>query len=156
MFRLLIPLILAFVWACQPEPAPLKPLDLHPYHIPMVILAPDSAEVMEKNYKFMRDITIKKGADYDIQVFELESGAVDAAGEKLHQLESVKEDPFFVEVIREQDYGFIFSKRLDSVNVDYDFRYVQLLEGKEIIFQTGLGGSYNLEQVKRMYRAVRQ
>lgn len=156
MSRLLLPLLLFILVACQPEPTPLQPLDLQAFNIPIVILAPDSAEILEKNYKFMRDITVKKGPDFDLQIFELESGAVDAAGEKLHQMESVKEDPFFVEVIKEEDYGFIFSKRLDSVTIDYDFRYIQLFDGKEIIFQTGLGGSYNLEQVKRMYRAVKQ
>ena len=152
----IFPLSLMILAACSPDYGELRPLDLHPYNIPMVILAPDSAEILEKDYKFMRDITIRKGPDFDLQFFELESSTGDAAGEKLHQITSVKEDPFFVALIKEEDYGFIYSKRLDSTRIDYDFRYIRLFGEKEIIVQTGLAGSYNLEQVKRMYRAVKQ
>jgi len=144
-----------FLLACHEDPQALKPLDLHAYGIPMVILAPDSAAVLEKDYKFMRDITIRMPPEFDLQLFELTTTTADAAGEKFHQMASVKADPYFKEVVQEDDYGFIFSKRLDSLNVDYDFRRIQLFGEKEIIFQTGLAGSFNLEQVRRMYKAVR-
>jgi len=121
----------------------------------MIILAPDSTTVLEKDYKFMRDITIRKAPDFDIQVFELISTTADAAGEKFHQLESVRQDPFFKEIVKEDDYGFIFSKNLDSLTVDYDFRLIKLFGEKELIFQTGLAGSFNLKQVKRMYKAIK-
>ncbi|HJW31644.1 MAG TPA: hypothetical protein VJ508_20625 [Saprospiraceae bacterium] len=122
----------------------------------MVIQAPDSAQVLEKDYKFMRDLTIRKGRDFDLQIFELNASSQDAAGEKLHQLTSVREDPFFKEVVREDEHGFIYSKRLDSTTVDYDFRYIKLLGEKELIFQTGLTGTFNLDEVTSMYNAVRQ
>jgi hypothetical protein len=121
----------------------------------MIILAPDSTLVLEKDYKFMRDITIRKAPEFDIQVFELISTTADAAGEKFHQLESVRQDPFFKEIIKEDDYGFIFSKHLDSLTVDYDFRLIKLFGEKELIFQTGLAGSFTLEQVERMYKAIK-
>jgi hypothetical protein len=38
-------------------------------------------------------------------------------------------------VIQEDEYGFIFSKYLDSLTVDYDFRVVKLLGDKELIFK---------------------
>jgi hypothetical protein len=147
-------LLLLLLSACHQDTVSLRPLDLNQYGIPMIILAPDSAVVLEKDYKFMRDITIRKAPEYDLQVFELTSTTADAAGEKFHQLASVRQDPFFKEIVREDDYGFIFSKHLDSLTVDYDFRLIKLFGEKELIFQTGLAGSYSLEQVKRMYKAI--
>ncbi len=141
--------------ACRRDPVPMSVLDLQPYGIPMIIKAPDSTEVVTKDYTFMRDITIRKLPGFDIQVFELNAPSDDAAGEKLHQLTSVKEDPFFREVIQEDEYGFIYSKNLDSAKVDYDFRLVKLFGDKELIFQTGLAGSFTLEQVEWMYDAVK-
>jgi hypothetical protein len=148
-------LILAGLLACHTDTISMKPLDLHPYGIPMTIQAPDSTVITEKDYKFMRDLTLKKAPEFDIQLFELNASSEDAAGEKFHQLESVRQDPYFRQVIQEDEYGFIFSKYLDSLNVDYDFRVVKLIGDKELIFQTGLAGSFNLEQVKRMYDAVK-
>jgi hypothetical protein len=121
----------------------------------MTIQAPDSTVVLEKDYKFMRDITLRKAPDFDIQLFELTAASEDAAGEKFHQLESVRQDPYFRQVVQEDEYGFIFSKYLDSLTIDYDFRVVKMIGEKELIFQTGLAGSFNLEQVKRMYDAVK-
>ena len=103
----------------------------------------------------MKDYTIRKGNDFYIQIFEFSAPRLDAAGEKLRQLATVKEDPFFKEIIREYDQGFIFSKQSDSTNLDYDFRYIRLLDDKELIFQTGLVGSFTLKEVERMYKAVK-
>ena len=102
----------------------------------------------------MRDITIRKGDNFFIQIFEFEASNLDAAGEKLKQLTSVKEDPFFKELITEEDQGFIFSRLQDSTKLNYDFRYVKILGLKELIFQTGLVGSFSLEDVRRMYKSV--
>lgn len=148
-------IVLMVLSACHSDTIILKPLDLHPYGIPMTIQAPDSTVVTEKKYNFMRDITLRKPPEFDIQLFELMASSDDAAGEKFHQLESVRQDPYFRQVIQEDEFGFIFSKYLDSLTVDYDFRVVKLIDDKELIFQTGLAGSFNLEQVKRMYDAVK-
>jgi len=141
--------------SCRRDPVPMSTLDLQPYGIPMIIRAPDSTEVVQKDYNFMRDITIRKLPGFDIQVFELNAPSDDAAGEKLHQLTSVREDPFFRELIHEDEYGFIYSKALDSATLDYDFRLVKLFGDKELIFQTGLAGSFTLEQVEWMYDCVK-
>ncbi|HEX5113111.1 MAG TPA: hypothetical protein VFV79_09705 [Saprospiraceae bacterium] len=147
--------ILFVLISCHRDPVPMSALDLQQYGIPMIIRAPDSAEVILKDYTFMRDITIRKLPGFDIQVFELTAPSGDAAGEKLHQLSSVREDPFFRALLHEDEYGFIYSKALDSVTLDYDFRLVKLLGDKELIFQTGLAGSFTLEQVEWMYNSVK-
>ena len=142
------------LFSCRQDVVRLEKLDLQPQGLPLTILAPDSAEVQAKDYAFMRDITIRKGDNFFIQIFEFEASNLDAAGEKLKQLTSVKEDPFFKELITEEDQGFIFSRLQDSTKLNYDFRYVKILGLKELIFQTGLVGSFSLEDVRRMYKSV--
>jgi hypothetical protein len=141
--------------ACRTDSVDMKELDLNPHGVPVTIMAPHSAEVRTKDYTIMRDITIRKGEDFFIQIFEINVPQYDAAGEKLRQLATVTQDPFFKEILREDDHGFIYSKHKDSLHVEYDFRYVKIVEDKELIFQTGLVGSFSLEAVKRMYNAVK-
>lgn len=148
-------LALALLPSCQRDSVHMQSLDLQSHGIPVTIMAPDSAIIQEKDYNFMRDITVKKGDQFFIQIFEFAAPKQDAAGEKLRQLTAVREDPFFREVIKEEDQGFIFSKMADSTTLDYDFRYVRILGDKELIFQTGLVGSFSLEDVKLMYNAVK-
>lgn len=152
---LIASLALASLPSCRKESMTMQKLDLQSHGLPVTIMAPDSAVIQEKDYNFMRDITIKKGDQFFIQIFEFTAPKQDAAGEKLRQLKAVHEDPFFQEVIKEEDQGFIFSKMADSITLDYDFRYIRIIGNKELIFQTGLVGSYSLEDVKLMYNAVK-
>lgn len=140
--------------ACRMDPDGMHRLDLTPHGLPLQIMAPDSAEVVVKDYEIMRDITIKKGEDFFVQIFEFEAAHLDAAGEKLRQLDAVRDDPFFKEIVREDDEGFIFSRQLDSTLMDFDFRFIRIMEEKELIFQTGLIGTFSLADVKRMYKSV--
>jgi hypothetical protein len=64
---------------------------------------------------------------------------------------TVKSNNFFPE----EDQGFIFSKKADSLIVDYDFRFVKIIGDKELIFQSGLVGSFSLEDTKIMYNAIK-
>ena len=145
---------LVLLVSCQGEGIKLQKLDLQPYDLPITILAPDSAVVQKKDYSFMKDITVKQGDRYFIQIFEFAAPKLDAAGEKLRQLAVVKEDPFFKEILKEEDQGFIFSRQADSTHLAYDFRFIRILGEKELIFQTGLVGSFSLDDVKVMYKAV--
>jgi len=141
--------------ACHKDDMPMKELDLRPHGLQITIMAPDSAVIQEKDYNFMRDITIRKGDRFFLQIFEFAAPRQDAAGEKLRQLTAAREDPYFREVVMEEDQGFIFSKQADSTTVDYDFRYVKILGEKELIFQAGLVGTFSLPDIQRMYTAVK-
>lgn len=151
---LLFLLFFAILTSCRQDDIKMKRLDLQSHGIPLTIMAPDSAEIQEKQYPFMRDITIRKDDRFFIQIFEFDAPKLDAAGEKLRQLTSVREDPYFKEMIKEDDQGFIYSRTLDSTALNYDFRYIKILGPKELIFQTGLVGTFTLEDVKRMYKSV--
>ena len=152
---LLLMLTFLLAGACRKEGMKLQRLDLQSHGLPITILAPDSAMVQKKEYSFMKDITVKQGDHYFIQIFEFAAPKLDAAGEKLRQLTSVMEDPFFKEIIKEEDEGFIFSRQADSTHLAYDFRFIRILNEKELIFQTGLVGTFSLDDVKMMYKAVK-
>jgi hypothetical protein len=154
--RLLFPVIVSCtLFACQSDlKTKFKPLDLASYGIPLIIMAPDSAEVIRKDYSIMRDITIRKGNNYYVQIFESTANAP-ASEVKNNQLESVKQDKYFKELIQEDENGFIFQKELDSAIIDFDFRFIKILNDKEIIFQTGMIGTFSLEDVQLMYDGVK-
>jgi len=139
------------VTACTDHPDGFHARHLGEYGLGLTLLVPDSAEIRVKDYGAMRDITIRDGADFYLQIFEFQSPTGDSAGEKLRQLNTARRDPFFREVIREDEHGFIYSKLVDTATVDYDFRYIRMLGEQELIFQTGLTGTYSLEAVSRMY-----
>ena len=145
----------SFLLACNRDPKmKLKPLDLVSYGLPITIMAPDSAEILKKEYNIMRDITIRKDNWYFVQIFESVVTTPDPVEVKKSQLESIKKDKYFKEIIREDESGFIFRKQIDSTLIDYDFRYIRIIGDKEIIFQTGLIGTFTLEDVERMYKSV--
>ena len=153
----LVPLIsiVIFLLACHRGPkVKLKPLDLNAYGINLTIMVPDSAEIVKKDYAIMRDITIQKGDWYYVQIFESETTSKNPEDVKRDQLESVKQDKYFKEMTKEDEHGFIFQKELDNAVVDYDFRYIMIIDDQEIIFQTGLIGTFTLEDVERMYESV--
>ena len=141
--------------SCQKEQkVKLKPLDLNPYGINLTIMTPDSVEIVKKEYAIMRDIIIRKDDWYYVQIFESIATSNDPDEIKRNQLESVRQDKYFKELIREDEHGFIFQKELDNAIVDYDFRYIRIIDDQEIIFQTGLIGTFSLEDVERMYESV--
>ena len=102
----------------------------------------------------MRDINIRKDDHFHIQMFELQSNGNDPDEEKARQLKAVKKDPAFLEVIKEYDQGFVYSKQLDSTTVDYDFRYFRYLGEKQLIFQSGVLTAFVLEDIEQMIQAV--
>lgn len=147
-------LIVVLIVACSDDPYKLEDLDLSPFDLPITIQAPDSAIVLVKNYDQIRDITIRKGQRYDLQLFEFSPSMNDPGVEKRNQLATVKEAPHFKQILLEEEQGFIFSSQPDSITTRYDFRYIKLVGDKEVIFQTGVSGMFSLEDVQRMYYAV--
>jgi hypothetical protein len=70
------------------------------------------------------------------------------------QKKTVENSPYFSKFIHEEDHGFIFEKKIDDNNINYDFRYIKLRGGKEYLFQTGLIGKFSEDQVRKMFEAV--
>lgn len=148
---------LLFVLSCQKEKQEVwKPLDLLQYGIPITILAPDSSQVKSDDLGgLMKDVTIKAGDDYSVQIYATDALTTDLAKIKAGQLAEVKGNRYFSKIVEEEETGFIYEMMLDTSNINYGFRHVRVQGDKEFVFQPGLVGTFTLEEAKRMYEAVK-
>lgn len=83
-----------------------------------------------------------------------------AKGNKLveqtfRQIREVHSNPQFSKIVEQHTDGFIYEVK--GHNEDrYSFRYVHLVRDTEIVFDLGLNQRFSLEEVKKMYEAVKQ
>ncbi len=154
---LILAILFTGLFACQnTSKTNLKSLDLLQHGIPITIMAPDSAKVVAGSLSFSQDITIKSPADnYDVQIFAYDATTTDVSVVKASHLAEAKSNAYFSEIIEEEEAGFIYSTVFDSTATNYGFKYLKIQGDKEYIFQTGLVGTFGLEDVKMMYEAVK-
>lgn len=155
-FSLIIWLSIFLLSACQNgnQKESLVPLDLMRHGVPITIMAPDSADVKMMDMGLLKDVTIKKGDDFYIQIFASQASTTDATRVAAQQLNEVKEGRYFSKIIKEEPTGFLYETAIDSSLINYGFRHVRIQGDQEFIFQTGLIGTFSLEDVERMYKAV--
>jgi hypothetical protein len=146
-------LILILLLSCSNEPR-VEPLDLMKYGLPIQIKAPKDAVVKADDAGFFKDVTVKHGDNYFLQIIGTSATTTDVAVLKADQLREVKKNPFFQEIIFEEPAGFIFRKQIDSL-INFDFRFVKIQGSQEYIFQTGLSGTFTEEDVRLMYESVK-
>ena len=152
----LVFICLIMIISCAKNPtANYVDLDLMSYEMPIVIKAPADAEIKKMDLIVQRDITVKSGDDYYVQIFESDMSTSDANSVKEELLKDVQENPFFNALISEEANGFIYKTMIDSTQENYGFRYVRIQGDKEYTFQTGMIGQFTLDQVKNMYEAVK-
>lgn len=156
-FSLLVGILFIFAACSSEEKIELKPLDLLAQGIPVTIMAPDSADVKKSDFgPVMKDITIRKGKDYFVQIYASQASTTDISKLKAQKLAEVKSKKYFSKIIKDESAGFIYETKVDSNYIDYGFRYVQVQGSNEYVFQTGLIGPFTLEAVEKMYEAVQQ
>lgn len=128
-------------------------LDLMKYGMAIKINAPADSEIKSEDLGFMKDVTVKAGEKYSIQITS--SDALQTEPKKIAEklLQEVKRDIYFDSVIEEGDDGFVYKKNIDGQE-DYDFRHVRISGNTEYIFQTALIGTFGLDDVKTMYESV--
>ncbi|MEO5906455.1 MAG: hypothetical protein ABIQ11_07005 [Saprospiraceae bacterium] len=143
-----------FSWSCFDRPH-FEVLDMRQYGLPLEILVPDTARVVRKEYEIMNDITVRSGDGFNIQIFQSNVTSSDAGPVKREQLESIWQDPNFIELVLDEEQGFIFKKYSVENGEDFDFRYVKIIENKEYLFQAGLVWSFSQKEVELMYRSVK-
>ena len=149
-------LFVFFIFSCKSDPASrLVERDLMADGIPIKIKAPPDAEVVVEDYGFLKDITVKKGDHFYIQIIESEAINYEIKSIKEEILAEVKEAPFFSKVLSEEDQGFIFEKKIDSETLNYDFRYIKIQGDNQYVFQRGLIGIFSEEDIRVMYEAVK-
>ncbi len=157
--RYIISLFLCMIlMACNSEPGSnWSPLDLTGHRVAVTIMAPDSAKVVSKNISgIIQDVTIKSAEDnYSVQVFGSRATTNDMAKLKAEQLNLVRENRYFEQIVEEAPNGFIFENVIDSTSF-FGFRHILYQGDQEFVFQNGLEGTFSLEDVKAMYEAVKQ
>lgn len=125
------------------------------YGIPITVMAPDSAKVETMDFKVTKDISIKDDDGYYVQIFASQATTNRIDEVKASLLDEVQANPYFSKIVMDEPAGFIYETKVDSTTQNFNFRYIQLKGDKEYIFQTGLIGRFTLEQVERMYEAVK-
>jgi hypothetical protein len=129
--------------------------DLISKGIPLKIMAPEDAEVNIKVENFYKDITIKKGSDYSVQIICTEAlvNEIVAVREELEN--EVRKNPYFAEIISEDPNGFVYSKKSENGSLIYDFRYIKIEGGQQFVFQAGKYGEFTKEQAMKMFDSVK-
>jgi len=143
-------------FACKTDPSSsLKSTNLLAHGLPITIMAPDSAKIESANLSFSKDVTIQKGDGYYVQIFSTDASTTDLVKIKNEKIAEVKGNPYFSEMVKEEEDGFIYKTAIDPEKENYGFRHIRIQGDKEYIFQTGLIGTFTLEQVETMYQSVK-
>lgn len=153
----LLPLfvLLLAVGACNPDAdTSMAEMDLMEHGMPIVIKAPEGAEVKKMDLVLSQDISVIQGPDFHVQIFESNADTRDVAEIKGRLLKEIKRHPYFYALLQDDSAGFIYETRVDSNYINYGFRHVRIQGDKEYIFQQGLQGRFTREAVESMYRAV--
>lgn len=144
--------------ACQTDPtSSLKPLNLLPHGVPIIIMAPDSAKVRTMDLLVQKDITVKGEDGYNLQIFASDASTTDVERIVSGLKTEVKNNPFFTRMVSEEDMdGFIYETKIDSTNTSYGFQLVRIKGDREFIFQNALVGTFTEEEIRTMYAAVKE
>jgi hypothetical protein len=141
--------------ACsQQKDDDLVEMDLLSHGMPVVVKAPEDALIEKMDLVVQQDLTIRKGDDYYIQIFESDARNNDEAAIKQQLLSDVQSNPYFDEIVENDENGFVYKNTIDSTYINYGFRYVKIQGDKEYVFQQGMRGKFSLEAIRRMYEAV--
>jgi len=133
-----------------------QPVDLTSYGAPLSILAPTDAVIKSGSLKsaLLKDLTIKGGDDYNIQLFYSPAITNDIAKLKNDHLQNVQSNRYFRKIVREEVAGFIYQSVIDTTET-YGFHFTKLQGDLEFNFQTGMSTLFSLEDVQMMYEAVK-
>jgi len=155
MNRLMI--ILSFsilLFSCTSPAGNLEDLDLMKDGVPLKMKAPADAVVKTKDMGIFKDITVKKGDEFYVQITAAQVINNDLASRKSEELEGIKKLNVFSKIVSEDDRGFIFEKKKGD-GFTYDFRSIKFVGDNEYLFQAGLVGSFSQEDVEVMFDAVK-
>lgn len=140
--------------SCKESSTNLESMSLLEYGLPIKINAPEGVTVTVDDLGVWKDVTVKDSLDFNLQIIASQSTTFEKSKIVADQLSDVKAGRYFSKVIEEYEDGFIFEKKIDEENINYDFRFIKLNGDREYIFQTGLLGTFSEEAVRNMYNAV--
>jgi len=147
-------LIILLSWNCGQE-SKYEDYDLLKHGLSLKIKAPLDPEVKVTDMGIAKDVTVKKGEDFNIQIISSAASNYNISEIIAEKKETVEGSVYFSEIIHEDENGFVFEKKIDEENINYDFRFVKIVGDTEYDFQTGLLGKFSKEAAMEMYDAVK-
>lgn len=154
MEKFILLLLAVILFSCGSPADSLEELDLMKEGIPLKIKAPEDSEVKQMDMGIFKDITVKKGEDFYVQITEATMLNNDIKARKDEELNTVQDLSTFSKVVKEEERGFIFEKKRGEEMV-YDFRSIKFVGDNEYLFQAGLVGNFSLNEVEVMFDAVK-
>ncbi|WP_235299055.1 hypothetical protein [Portibacter marinus] len=154
MKKILWVITMTLILSCSQE-SKFQDYDLMKHGLAIKIKAPAEPEVKVTDMGIAKDVTVKKGDEYNIQIISSAATTYDIAKIIEEKKKEVQEGVYFSQIIQEDDNGFVFEKKVNEDNVNYDFRVVKIVGDVEYDFQTGLMGKFSKSDVIDMYDAVR-
>ncbi|MEM1324593.1 MAG: hypothetical protein AAGI23_01500 [Bacteroidota bacterium] len=157
-FALLFSLSTLLFWQCESDASTMQSFDLLEYGVPMSIRVPvDSPQVkMSEGFLGDKEVSIKAGEGFDVLLTYAPASTSDMAQLKAEQLGYVKSISNFERIVEEEEAGFIYETAIDSTQSFYGFRYIRLQGDIQYLFQSGLIGTFALEDAQMMYAAVKE
>ena len=146
--------------ACQSTSSKwdLQPLDLTSHGLPIIIQAPDSAEIVPNVMAFEKGVTITQG-DFMIEVelkdkYADKSKNVDSILSK--KIASIESKSNFDQFLLNKSNGFIYSTNDTIIGLDHHFYLVGFKNGKQFEFKEApnVMANYTFEEIKALFEAV--
>lgn len=140
--------IILLITACQRNTE--QNVDLLAHGLPIEIAVPDSVEIAEKDWGIQKDLTLKNEQGFNLQIFATDAEERNLNNRSLAEKKLVQTSQYFDKFIVEEPHGFVFQLNIDS-SLSYDFRHFKLMGDKELLFRTGMFGTFTEGQVMDMY-----
>jgi hypothetical protein len=136
----------------------MQSFNLLEYGVPMSIQVPiDSPQVrLSDGFLGDKEVSIKAGESFDVLLSYAPASTSDIAQLKAEQLGYVKDISNFKRIVEEEEDGFIYETAIDSTQNFYGFRHIRLQGDVQYLFQSGLVGTFSLEDAETMYQAVKK
>ena len=144
---------LLVIISCKKE-SNFQDYDLIQHGLSIKIKAPVDPEVSVTDMGIAKDVTVKKGDDFSIQILSSSATTYDIQKILAEKKKIVLDGKYFSEIVLENEAGFVFEKKIDEENINYDFRSVKILGDTEYDFQIGLVGKFTKEAAIAMFEAV--
>lgn len=147
-------LFVLIILSCGEKKAKFISTDLLTHGLPMKIMAPEGAVIEFDDMGIIKEMTIKGGDEYHVQIVSSETDLLDDK-KVIEQLKKeIEGSSFFSKFIKETPTGFIFEKIVSEDYINYDFRFVKIRGDRMYTYRTGLGQQYTLDAVEQMFEAV--
>jgi len=155
MKKIILLLIIAVQFvSCEQDPLKdFVDLDLMKNGVPLKIKAPEGSTVKVNDLGLMKDISIDGGNNFALQIMASTVTEYDLKKLVDSELSTVEASTYFSKIMSQDENGFIFEKDIDG-KLNYDFRFVKIQGDNEFICQRSLSGTYNIEEIDLMYKAL--